>query len=319
MYNISIKYKRSIIIVFKLVIVTAALFFLYHKLVHNQQLKFNLFLQQLSVLGTYNICIIILLLFLTDINWFLEIFKWKTLVSVEKKITFLEAYEQCLGSLTASLITPNRIGEYGAKALYFKKKQRKKIVVLNLIGNLFQFSATIFFGVLGILFMLFNFSFKIPPINIYKTLLVFALILILIFLIKQLVSSFIESYLNKIELYFNKIPNKVITVTLLYSMLRYLVFSHQFYFLLRLFGVEVPYFTAITLIFAMYFIASIIPSLSLFDWAVKGSVALTIFSLIPVTNLTIITVTTLMWLLNFAIPAIIGSFFVLNFKIPLET
>jgi uncharacterized membrane protein YbhN (UPF0104 family) len=319
MYNISIKYKRSIIIVFKLVIVTAALFFLYHKLVHNQQLKFNLFLQQLSVLGTYNIWIILLLLFLTDINWFLEIFKWKTLVSVEKKITFLEAYEQCLGSLTASLITPNRIGEYGAKALYFKKKQRKKIVVLNLIGNLFQLSATIFFGILGILFILFKFSFKIPLINIYKTLLVFALILILILLIKQLVLNFIESYLKKIKLYFNKISNKVIMATLLYSMLRYLVFSHQFYFLLRLFGVEVPYFTAITLIFAMYFIASIIPSLSLFDWAIKGSVALTIFSLIPVTNLTIITITTLMWLLNFAIPAIIGSFFVLNFKIPLET
>ena len=319
MYNISIKYKPSIIIVLKLLIVTAALFFVYYKLVLNQQLKFDVFLQQLSVLGSYNIWVILLLLFFTDVNWFLEIFKWKTLVSVEKNITFLEAYEQCLGSLTASLITPNRIGEYGAKALYFKKKNRKKIVVLNLIGNLFQLAATLFFGVLGILFILFNFTIKTPIINISKTLLVIVIFILLVFLIKLTFSNFIKSYLKKIKKYFRTISSKILIKTLLFSILRYLVFSHQFYFLLYLFGVEIPYFTAITLIFAMYFVASIIPSLSLFDWAIKGSVALTLFSLVQVTNLTIITVTTFMWFLNFAVPTIIGSFFVLKFKKPIET
>jgi len=319
MYNISIKYKPSIIIVLKLLIVTAALFFVYYKLVLNQQLKFDVFLQQLSVLGSYNIWVILLLLFFTDVNWFLEIFKWKTLVSVEKNITFLEAYEQCLGSLTASLITPNRIGEYGAKALYFKKKNRKKIVVLNLIGNLFQLATTIFFGVLGILFILFNFTIKTPIINISKTLLVIVIFILLVFLIKLTFSNFIKSYLKKIKKYFRTISSKILIKTLLFSILRYLVFSHQFYFLLYLFGVEIPYFTAITLIFAMYFVASIIPSLSLFDWAIKGSVALTLFSLVPVANLTIITVTTFMWFLNFAVPAIIGSFIILNFKTPIET
>ena len=38
-----------------------------------------------------------------------------------KKISFFEAFEQCLASLTVSIFTPNRLGEYGAKIKYLKE------------------------------------------------------------------------------------------------------------------------------------------------------------------------------------------------------
>jgi len=315
MYNIFIKYKPQIILVLKLSIVGFAIYFIYSKIAQNQHLSISQFTFQLKWLVTNNVWTLLLLLFFTDVNWFLEIFKWKTLVSVEKKITFLEAYEQCLGSLTASLITPNRIGEYGAKALYFSKKLRKKIMVLNLIGNLSQLTATLFFGSIGMLFFLFKFSPIIPSINTAKLVVAVTIIGILVFIIKLNYISEIKYYWGKIKNYLNRISNHVIVITLLFSILRYVVFSHQFYFLLQLFGFKLPYFTTINLIFGMYFIASLVPSLSIFDWAIKGSVAIWIFSFVNAPNLIIITVTTFMWLLNFAIPALIGSVFVLNFKI----
>ena len=74
------------------------------------------------------------------------------------------------------------------------------------------------------------------------------------------------------------------------------------------------YYTLMSLIFSTYFIASIVPGLSIFDWVIKGSVAVFIFNFIHVNPLTIVSVTTFMWLLNFAVPALIGSLFVLNFK-----
>jgi hypothetical protein len=49
---------------------------------------------------------------------------------------------------------------------------------------------------------------------------------------------------------------------------------------------------------------------------VKGSVALYLFSFADINNITILSVTTLMWLLNFVIPSIFGSYFVLNFSMP---
>jgi hypothetical protein len=118
----------------------------------------------------------------------------------------------------------------------------------------------------------------------------------------------------KILNYSKELLLKIQLKTLSYSLFRYLVFSHQFYFLLRLFNIEEAYFMLMSLIFSTYFIASVIPGLAIFDWVIKGSVAVVVFGLIGVNPLTIVTVTTFMWLLNFAIPAILGSIFVLNFK-----
>ena len=121
---------------------------------------------------------------------------------------------------------------------------------------------------------------------------------------------------RKVREFVKKIPFAIHFKTFVYSSIRYLIFSHQFYFLLLTFGVGESYFTLMYLIFTMYIIASFIPSISLFDWAIKGTVAIYIFNFISVPEITIVIITMLMWILNFAIPSIIGSYYVLNFKLP---
>ncbi len=319
MYNSLHKYKRFILLLIKLAIVIGAFYFLFRQLATHEHLSFTQLKQQISVLFSKNVWLLLLLLLFTDANWLLEIFKWKSLVSNEKKITFFEAYEQCFASLTASIITPNRIGEYGAKALYFEKKQRKKVMVLNLVGNLSQLTVSIFFGIFGIFFLISNFEIGLFTFDNSKFVL-FLSVLLLFFIIGSYfgITKKITKYTIKIFHYSQKIPLQIHVKTIAFSLLRYLVFSHQFYFLLRLFEVETDYFTLINLIFCTYFLASVIPSLAIFDWAIKGSVAVIIFGFIGVNPLTIVTVTTFMWLLNFAIPALLGSIFVLNFKMVAE-
>ena len=86
--------------------------------------------------------------------------------------------------------------------------------------------------------------------------------------------------------------------------------------MLLLFGVEISYLEAMQLITSMYFLASIIPSIFLFDVVIKGSVALYVFSLIGINDLIILSIVTCMWILNFVLPSIIGGFYVLHFKFP---
>lgn len=315
MYNILHKYKRFIFLLLKLAIVTGAFYFIFQQLATNQLLSFTQLKQQFFVLFSKNSWLLLLLLLFTDVNWLLEIFKWKTLVSNEKKITFFEAYEQCFASLTASLVTPNRIGEYGAKALYFEKKLRKKIMVLNLIGNLSQLAITIFFGIFGLFFLSFYVEVEMFSFNASRFFLILSVLLLLYLIGKNFgITKKLKELTFKILSYSKELPLKIQVKTLAYSLLRYLVFSHQFYFFLRLFHIEADYFTLMSLIFSTYFIASIIPGLALFDWVIKGSVAVFIFSLIDLNLLTIVYITTFMWLLNFAVPALLGSIFVLNFK-----
>lgn len=314
MYNISLKYKRPLFLIFKLIIVVAAFYFIYQKLAGNQLLSFAKLKEQFSLAFSNNILVFIGILLFTDANWFLEIFKWQTLVSTFKKLTFLDAFEQCFGSHTVSLITPNRIGEYGAKALFFEKKYQKKVIALNFIGNMSQLLATVFFGVIGLTFILSNFTLQLPTLNFQNTMIVIAILFLIYIAEKQFEILQIEKYLKNFSRFLKVIPNSVYIKILVLSYARYLVFSHQFYFLLWLFGVETDYFTLMSLIFCMYFFASFIPTISIFDWVIKGSVAVWLFQLIGLNELTIITVTTFMWLLNFAIPALFGNIFVLNFK-----
>ena len=215
----------------KMIIVFGAFYFIYQKLVNNELLSLAQLKEQFTLVFSNNIWTILVLLLFTDANWLLEMFKWNTLASITKKISFFEAYEQCLASLTASIITPNRIGEYGAKALYFGHAKRKKIMLLNLIGNLSQLTVTVFFGIIGFVFFIRSFNVNTPKYNIEKLLIFGVAIIILIIFSKKI-------RLFKISNFLKQIPKGIYIKIVGLSFLRYLVFSHQFYFLLRMFGIK---------------------------------------------------------------------------------
>ena len=68
----------------------------------------------------------------------------------------------------------------------------------------------------------------------------------------------------------------------------------------------------------MYLITSLIPMLFIFDVVVKSSVAVWLFGYLNLSELSILSVVSLMWILNFVLPSIVGSYFVLNFM-PVQT
>lgn len=316
LYQINTKYRQVLFLLIKLSIVFGAFYFIYNKIAHHKELSFSNFLRHIESVFENNNKAVLIILLLTIINWFFEILKWKTLVSNIKKISFLEATKQSLGSLTASLFTPNRIGEYGAKAIYFQKKQRKRIVLLNLIANVSQMTITIVFGLIGLIYILFNYDVDLPIIRTRRLIYVLAIIVSGFFGGRYFINKKIRGfYIAKIIRFIRNLTGKLVFKTILFSGLKYLVFSHQLYYFLVLFGVSTNYQTLMLFIFAMYLIASVIPSLPMFDWLIKGSVAVFVFGLIGVNEFIVITISTSMWLLNFALPSIIGSYFVLNFRI----
>ena len=308
------KTKQFLALIIKLFIVISCGFFLYTKLTQNDELSFSDFYSNSTKTNLFSAKNIVFILLFSIFNWFFEITKWKTLVSFCKKIDFKLASIQSLASLTVSLITPNRIGEYGAKAIYFEKPLRKQVLVLNLVGNLFQLLTTIIFGVVGITFLIFNFKINIP---IQSTILVIAVSFLLLFLAWYLYKkdfSIKEHSLKDLVNFISKIPRLLTAKIGLYSVIRYLIFSHQFYFLLLLFHVDITYPEALFSIFSMYFLASIIPMLSMFDVVIKGSIAIWVFSFFNCNEISILSVVFVMWIFNFVLPSIVGSYFVLTFN-----
>lgn len=309
MITIPHKAKQFLVLVTKLLIVGGAFYFIYNQLAHNDKLdwqKFEIvFHKNQSATG------IVFILLLSVLNRYFEILKWQNLAQVVRKISLGEATKQVLAALTAGLFTPNGIGEYAGKALFYDKSDAKKIVFLNLICNGIQMVLTVIFGIFGLLY--FN---VLHPVLTTQTLgflfFGFLVLLLILFSIKKITIKgySIEKLIHKI----NTIPSQIHQKNIFLGCSRYLVFSHQYYFLFLAFDVDLPYFTMIATIAAVYFLASSLPTFQFLDFAVKGGVSLFFFGLLGINEWIVIFISTLMWFLNVILPVIIGSYFVLRFK-----
>lgn len=317
LYSLPYKTKQFFFVLIKLSIVVGASYFIYQKLMKNPDLDFNRFIQFTSQNAIFSPKNLIFLLLLSIFNWFFEILKWRDLVSVVTRISFKNALEQSLGALTASLFTPNRIGEYGAKAAYYTSHQRRKIMLVNLLSNMMQMSVTVIMGIVGFSIYINNYD---VDINYYKIGRFFIIILTVAFLaifgVTQNRFKIKGFSLERIKAFVLDFPKSKLISGLVFSLLRYLIFSFQFYLVLHIFKVDISYLEAMSVITSMYLIASIVPSIFIFDVVIKGSIAVYLFSFLGINELIILCTITLMWLLNFVLPSIFGGFYVLNFKLP---
>ena len=309
MISIPHKTKQFLVLLIKLLIVGGAFYFIYSQLANNDKLDWQkfivLFQKNQSVVG------IGFILLLSVLNRFLEILKWQNLVSFLHKITLGEASKQVLGALTAGLFTPNGVGEYAGKALFFEKNATKKIIFLNLICNGIQMVLTVIFGVFGLLY--FNANYNV--ISAKTVIIIFVIsglfFLFSFFLKKITIKGYsIEKLIHKI----NEIPKTIHQRNLFLGVCRYLVFSHQYYFLFLAFDVHLPYLMMMACISTVYFLASSLPTFQFLDFAVKGSVAVYFFGILGVNEWIVIFISTLMWFLNVVLPVIIGSYYVLRFS-----
>lgn len=303
MISISHKANQFLVFIVKVLIVTAAFYFIYDQLANNDKLdweKFRmLFQKNQSVAG------ILFLLLLSFLNRFFEILKWQNLVSYCRIISLSAATKQVLGALTAGIFTPNGVGEYAGKAIFYEKKLTKKIIFLNLICNGIQMILSVVFGIIGLWVL--GFGFWVLAITA-----VVGAAFILSFGLKKVT---IKGYsIEKLSKKIHEIPKAIHRKNLILAVCRYLVFSHQYYFLFLAFDVVLPYATLMATIAAVYFLASSLPSFQFLDFAVKGSVAVYFFGLLGVNEWIVVFISTLMWFLNVVLPVIIGSYYVLNFK-----
>lgn len=310
MISIAPQQKQFLLLLIKLLIVGGAFYFIYSQLVNNDQLDWQKFLALFR--KNYTFGGILLILFLSVLNRFLEILKWQNLASQLGKISLAEATKQVLGALTAGLFTPNGIGEYAGKALFFEKSKAKKVVFLNLICNGIQMILSVFFGILGLLYFNSNYE-AISSKHFFILFGICFLIFVMLYFSKKLkIRGYsLEILIRKI----NEIPKSIHKRNIFLAFCRYLVFSHQYYFLFKAFDVDLPYFSIISAISSVYFLASSLPSFQFLDFAVKGSVAIYFFGILGVNEWIVVFISALMWFLNVVLPVVIGSYFVINFRI----
>lgn len=238
-------------------------------------------------------------------NWFGEILKWKIL---SNPMSLFESAKQVVISHSLSVFTPNKFGEYGGKCMFYPINQSHKVIANTSIGHICQFGVTIIFGIIGLILIP-----KIPIVELNQSYLWLVPLIfcgfVMVLLNKKLTNHLVEILHN-----INQINKLVFSKVFFYSIFRYLIFSHQFIFLLWILNAEIQYIDGLSIIFVTYFFSSLIPSFALADTLVKGSMAVTLFSVLGQPHHSVILIVFTMWLCNTMFPAILGYMLLFKWK-----
>jgi hypothetical protein len=318
---LSPKTKKITSILLKVSILVLATIFIFKKLNHNENLRnFNDLINNMPRLHIYLILgIILMLMFL---NWFLESVKWRFLVKPIERITIWRAVESVFCGLTWAIFTPNRIGEYGGRVLFLSPRKRLLGAMAMAVGAISQMIITNVLGALAILWFIGRYI----PLNFWLHYAIAFLVMIFcsFFLLFYFNIRWLNNLLLSIDFFkrfrqilgvLTRYRKTALLKVLLYSLLRFIVFTSQYCIIITMLIPGLHIFDMCMMIFILFFVQSALPSLDLLDVGVRSMTATYFFSYITHQDVAIIAATACIWLINLVLPAIIGTVFVfkLNF------
>lgn len=315
------KHKIKKILVSSILILLSYSFILY-KIAEFRELKELLFL-----IGNYSLSDLLLLaivLFLMIFNWSVETIKWRVLINEIQYFSFKKAFQIVFAGITIGIFTPNRVGEIGGRVMFIEKGKRTLGVLATGIGSFAQFITSITAGVLGFVLLLLLFPNKIKMYSIFNSISAIMLIATSLFFIWVyfkvknikpflLRFSFFKKRIDKLD-YLSDIKPSLLIKVLIFSFLRYVIFVTQFYILLFSFDITLTVLQAYTSISLIYLFATLIPTTTLAELGIRGSLAIFFIGFFSGNIMGIVLSTFLLWFINLAVPSIIGSMFFVKYK-----
>jgi hypothetical protein len=330
------KIKKTYNILLRILILAATYGFLYKKIFVGKdwQQQYNLFTGLLEKPGIKPLLFIVVLLMI--INWGLESQKWRFMIGKIERVSFFRSVMAVFTGASISFFTPNRTGEYFGRAFILDKASHVDGILITILGSMSQLLITILTGTLSMLVFIPKFLSGNPFFSGYLydgfVVLIILLDLILLFLVVNirflsvLRDKLLRSKLKKFRKHlavFSGFRQREMIYVIGLSFLRYIVFTIQFLLLLKVFSVPVPFFDGVIIISLIFFVLSIIPTVTLTELGIRDSAAVYFFGIwfshssgmSDSILIGILSAATLLWIINLAIPAVIGTFFVfrLNF------
>lgn len=252
--------------------------------------------------------ILVTLLFLSN---FIEILKWKLLISSQQSISWKQATISVLAGQAASFITPNRIGDYPARIFSLNNRLTYGTITLSIISASAQTLAILMSSEIALLLLKSNTTLAIFALLFKINSVIIIAMIFFYFRIEWLSSLFLKSNVfRKLQKYIQLV--KVISIKLhltafIISLLKFLIYTTQLYVLLHITNQHVA-FQNLFLLCVMYFWGmTIIPSIAYAELGIRNKWAIFLFSIVAVESWKIMVIITSLWLLNIVIPAIIGA------------
>ncbi|MDR2010747.1 MAG: flippase-like domain-containing protein [Bacteroidales bacterium] len=314
--------RKILIILIKTIVIAGAYYFVFKKIYNSPDLEnIKYYFSDMGLFMYITLFLIIILMFL---NWSIESVKWKVLVDTLENISFINSFKAIWTGITVGIVTPNRVGEFGGRILFLKKESRLKATSLTLYGDLSQFIVTIIFGIMGFYLISSNILFYNSEVKQFEQFIWgLAAIVIVITLFFYFNINFCLNKLNNVKKLKNIsekfTPDREISFnlkikTILFSIIRYITFSVQFYLALLLFGVEISIIDSLIATSSIYLSLNIIPNIPFAEIGLRSSFAVIFLGFYTDKITAVVLASLLIYIINVGIPTLIGGLFLLKKK-----
>ena len=282
----------------------------------------NLFFVELK--GRHMAWFVLTMLFM-PLNWAAETLKWLPLIRHTESVSFWKGYRAVLTGVTTSLFMPNRVGDFGGRLLFLKPKNALKGIFSTFVGSWAQQTVLITFGFMGFAYFLVE-LWRVDKYVLQGIIFIGSVLICLLFLM-FLNLEIVVPIFKKIRFLY-RFPRLIKSInvmrqynrrelakTLLWAFGRYVIYSVQYYFMLRFFGINVPILRGASCIATIYLLQTSIPLPPVIGLMARGEIALQVWGMFSANKISILAATFTLWIINLIIPAFIGLIFILQSNI----
>lgn len=264
-----------------------------------------------------------LVLVLMLVNWGLESMKWRLLVQGIEPVSFREAFTATIAGTSIGMITPNRVGEFVGRVLFLAPESRIPASFATAVGSIAQFVITLVFGTIGFVVMRSgSWERDASPweaIALVGLCAVVSLCSVLLYfnpgILRALVARLpVVRKWEQQAAVFGTFGTRTLLRVLLFSALRYVVFTTQFMIILVALADVRPH-ESLPAVPVAFLFSSLIPTVMLTELGVRGSVAVAVISPHLAHDKGVFLASTTIWLINIALPAMAGAVILLVARI----
>lgn len=263
------------------------------------------------------------------VNWGIESRKWQVLVNHLQPISLFKAFKSVLAGCSITMLTPNRVGEYGGRILYVEEGNRIKSISLAIVGSISQLLVTMLMGCLGLFFLRYFSQQSSNAVNVLpdfwrEALTYLSVSVTLVILLFYLRIGWLVRLMEKVPalqkvVQHIKVLDEFDGIQLLrvlsLSFGRYIVFVVQYILLLQVMQVEIDVVLCFWLITIFYLVMAIAPTAGFIELPVRISACWAILKIYTTNELGVGAAALGIWFINLVIPAVIGSLLILGVKI----
>lgn len=270
----------------------------------------------LMQVGRESWMLVALVVLLMPVNWMLEALKWRLFYGWNAEMSRRQSLRAILAGVTLSMLTPNRIGDYGGRVLLVPAARRWRAVVATFAGGVCQWLVLVSAGIVGVLVYVRR---LLPALWDVATLLIPVQLLLMAMLIWSIPRlggwlrwlrhrsrrPWLRRMLRSMETLSTYRPPALLKGLGL-SALRYAIYTTQYFLLLRYFGVDVPAEMALAGIASIFFVQTAVPMPPLVGLLARTELALLVWSPFSANEMSILAATFSLFVINLALPSLLG-------------